>query len=75
LKEIAEAYTTGKMLSGEIKQLAINEIIKVLDKHKLARSEITADLYKSYFTIKVQPNVKEEYQKFYDTYLKIDVEF
>ncbi len=75
LKEIAEAYSTGKMLSGEIKQLAIAEIIKLLDKHKLTRSQITPDIYKSYFTIKVQPNVKDEYQKFYNTYLKIDVEF
>jgi len=75
LKEIAEAYTIGKMLSGEIKKRVIFEIIKLLDKHKLARSLITSNLYKSYFTIKVQPNVREEYQKFYDRYLKIDVEF
>ena len=75
LKEIASAYTSGQMLSGEIKSILINHLIKLLEVHRLNRSVITTEIYDNFFTMHVQPHAKTAFDQFYAKYLKIDVSF
>jgi len=75
LKEIATAYATGKMLSGEIKARLVAELIRLLDEHRSNRVAITPEIYRDYFTMKVQPDVAEAFNKFVDKYLKINITY
>ncbi|EGC35562.1 tryptophanyl-tRNA synthetase [Dictyostelium purpureum] len=52
LKEIAEKYSTGKMLTGEIKQILIDIMVKIIARHKEARSKVTDEVLNSFMSIR-----------------------
>lgn len=49
MKEIAEKYSSGQMLSGEIKSLMADYVCKIVETHQKAREEITSDILRLYF--------------------------
>ena len=75
LKAIAEAYTTGQMLSGEIKQRLYTELVKVLDTHRTNRAAITNQIYDDFFTMKVNSAVAIEFNDFVQKYLAITIQY
>lgn len=75
LKIIAEEYSSGKMLSGEIKQKLINNIIRLLNVHRSVRSSITKDDYDEFFTMKVQKSAKEYFDYYVEKYVKIKIAY
>jgi len=50
LEEIAKDYTSGKMLSGEIKQIMIDVLGELVIDLQKKRAEITPEILKEYFT-------------------------
>jgi tryptophanyl-tRNA synthetase len=50
LKHIADEYSSGRMLTGEIKQILIDRIIEIIENHKLEKAKITEDILNNYFT-------------------------
>ena len=75
LHYIEETYSTGKMLTSEIKRRLIDELIRILDNHRVTKSMITTDIYNNYFSINVQQNAAEYFLKYYDRYLNISVKY
>lgn len=75
LKRIAEEYSTGKMLSGEIKKNLHKVLVSVLDKHKANRESITDAIYDDFFTMKVNPTIAEEFNNFVNKYIQISTVF
>jgi tryptophanyl-tRNA synthetase len=49
LKDVADAYKSGKMLSGEIKKLAADVVVDIVLKHQENRKKVTDDVLKAYF--------------------------
>lgn len=49
LKDIAEQYKTGKMLSGQVKKILSNIICDIVKNHQAVRSKITNDVLFSFF--------------------------
>lgn len=45
-----QAYTTGEMLTGELKQILIKCISKIVLEHQAVRSRITDDVVKEFMT-------------------------
>lgn len=50
LKQIREGYSTGQILSGEIKKELIDVLQPLVARHQEARSKITDDILKGYMT-------------------------
>lgn len=51
LEKIASAYSTGKILTGEIKKLLADVLIAITQKHQQARSAVTEDMVKYFYNI------------------------
>jgi tryptophanyl-tRNA synthetase len=51
LKEIGEAYRSGKMLTSEIKKYLTEKIMILIDDHKKAREKVTPDVLKHFYDI------------------------
>lgn len=75
LKKIAFDYTSGELLSGEIKQRLIKELVKMLSDHQERRSAITSEMYDDIFTMHVQPAAMTAFINFRDTYINIKVKY
>ena len=75
LKQIAEEYRTGKMLTGEIKQIATDVINQLIAEHQVERSKITQEVYDDLFTIKVQPGAEEHFREHCRKYVDITVKY
>lgn len=50
LEEIKENYTSGKLLTGELKKFLIDVLTPVLTKHQEIRSQITDDTLQMFMT-------------------------
>ena len=50
LKRIHEEYTSGRMLSGEIKEELIKVITPLVARHQKARSRVTDDVVRAFMT-------------------------
>lgn len=50
LKQIGDDYSSGKMLSGEIKAELIKVITPLVERHQRARSLVTDDVVKAFMT-------------------------
>lgn len=55
LKDIAEKYSTGKMLTGEIKKIVIGELQKIVGDHQAKRKNITLEMIKHMMKIRPFP--------------------
>lgn len=75
LKQIAKDYSTGKMLTGEIKQIVTDVINNMLKEHQDERAKITPEIYEKYFTMRVQPDCKDYFVNHCKKYLDIPVIF
>ena len=51
-KQIGEDYSSGKMLSGEIKQILIDELVKMTKDHQEKRAAISPEELKEFFAIR-----------------------
>ena len=52
LEEIREKYSTGKMLSGQVKQILIDLINDMIEEHKARRELVTDENVKEFFAIR-----------------------
>ncbi|KAM9961862.1 hypothetical protein ACTFIR_004726 [Dictyostelium discoideum] len=52
LKDIAHRYSTGKMMTGEIKQILIDLMNKIIIRHKEARAKITDEVLSTFMSIR-----------------------
>ena len=75
LKQIAEEYTAGRMLTGEIKQIMTDVVVQMLAEHSVQRAKITKEVYDKMFTIRVQPDVADYFRDFYQKYVNVDIKF
>lgn len=50
LAEIAHAYSTGLMTTGEIKNILADIIIEFVDQHKIKKSQVTHDVLKKFYS-------------------------
>lgn len=50
LAEIGEKYSTGKMLTSEVKQILITEVQRIVKEHQDRRTQITDEEVKEYMT-------------------------
>ena len=75
LKDIAKKYSSGEMLSGEIKARLIKELLKVVNDHTKRRNQITTEMYEKFFTIHVQPSVAKAFNSFKKKYLYIPIAY
>lgn len=58
LKEIAEKYSTGKMLTGEIKKELIKVVQKFVGDHQEARKKITMEVIEQFLSTHPRKYVK-----------------
>ena len=49
MREIAQEYRSGKMLSGEIKTIMADYVCDIVQKHQESRSQITPEVLRHYF--------------------------
>jgi len=52
LKEIGEKYSTGKMLTGDVKQELVNVLTKIVLEHQKRRSSATEDVVKEFMKVR-----------------------
>jgi tryptophanyl-tRNA synthetase len=52
LEEIASKYGTGQMLTGEIKQILVEKLWKILSKHQTIRATITDEIVDDFMSRK-----------------------
>jgi len=52
LKDVGEKFKSGKMLSGEIKQVLIDVLVPFIEKHKAARAKVTDVIVEEYMRIR-----------------------
>jgi len=52
LKDIHDRYTSGEMLSSEIKQILIGVMIERVNKHKRARALVTEDIVDAFMSVR-----------------------
>ena len=57
LKQIGDDYSSGKMLTGELKKYLIGVLQKIVKEHQTNRSKITTDIVKSF--MKIRPFIKK----------------
>jgi len=50
LNKIREDFTSGQMLSGEIKNILAETLIPIIENHQQARLNVTDDIIKHYMT-------------------------
>ncbi|XP_050438672.1 tryptophan--tRNA ligase, cytoplasmic isoform X2 [Adelges cooleyi] len=50
IKKIEKAYSSGEMLTGELKKLLIDELTKIVQEHQTNRSKITDEDLKEFMT-------------------------
>jgi len=75
LKDIAWDYGLGQMLTGEIKKILIDLLVKITGDHQKKRAEITQETYDSFFTMKVQPDAVEAFKAHLDKYVNIEIKY
>lgn len=75
LQRIASEYSSGKMLSGEIKEITINVINNFLSIIQSKRNNITSAIYNKFFTINVQSDVIDQFISFKQKYIDINISF
>lgn len=51
LEQIAKAYSSGEMLTGEIKKIMGTQVIELVKEHQERRSEITDDVLKQFYSM------------------------
>lgn len=73
LMNIAGQYASGKMMTSEIKKIVSDLLIKIIDQHQKIRNEITPELYQKYFTMFVQPKVKDTFAEYCEKYIDINI--
>ena len=52
LKEIGEKYSSGEMLTGEIKQILADCLTPIVEEHQIRRANVTDEVLDMYFSIK-----------------------
>jgi len=73
LNHIAQAYSGGHMLTGEIKKRLVKLLIQILGDHAINRKEITSEIYNKFFTMIVQPDCRDFFKKFSEKYIDITI--
>jgi tryptophanyl-tRNA synthetase len=48
LKEIGDDYKAGKLLTGEVKQILVDELVKITEKHQQARAQVTDETVRKF---------------------------
>lgn len=51
LEQIAKSYSSGEMLTGEIKKIMGTKVIELVKQHQEARSQITDDIMKEFYSM------------------------
>ncbi|XWV24605.1 Tryptophanyl tRNA-synthetase [Tupanvirus deep ocean] len=74
LENIAKLYSSGQMLTSEIKKMIVDVINNILAKHQNNRNMITNELYSRYFTMFVRPTVKSYFDYYCEKYINIKIE-
>jgi tryptophanyl-tRNA synthetase len=76
LETIAHEYSSGSMLTGELKKITIGVVTEIVQKHQELRKQITPEILKSYFNkdrefdltrtekVKVKVKVNDSYDNF-----------
>jgi len=52
LKDVGDKFKSGKMLSGEIKQVLIDVLVPFIETHKAARAKVTDVMVEEYMRIR-----------------------
>merc|ERR1712014_136692 len=61
LEEIGQKYKAGELLSGEVKDILVEELVKITEAHQTRKAEVTDDVVRHY----MNPN-RESLQRFKD---------
>jgi len=52
LAQIGEDYSSGKMLTGQVKQVLIDILVERVRQHQIARSAVTDDVIKAFMSVR-----------------------
>lgn len=57
LEDIKKRYKEGKLLTGEVKQILVDLLSKMVDRHKTARALVTEEMVDAYMARRPLPNM------------------
>lgn len=57
LEDIKKKYKEGKLLTGEVKQILVDLLSKMVDRHKTARALVTEEMVDAYMARRPLPNM------------------
>uniref|UniRef100_A0ACD5XMU5 Uncharacterized protein n=1 Tax=Avena sativa TaxID=4498 RepID=A0ACD5XMU5_AVESA len=57
LENIKKEYKEGKLLTGEVKQILINVLSEMVERHKSARALVTEEMVDAYMARRPLPNM------------------
>jgi len=52
LKDVGEKFKSGKMLSGEIKQVLVDVLLPIIEKHKEERAKVTDEMVEEFMRVR-----------------------
>ncbi|AEQ32410.1 tryptophanyl-tRNA synthetase [Acanthamoeba polyphaga mimivirus] len=74
LEKISTDYATGKLLSGEIKNILIDVIDNIVKEHQSIRSKIDDITYNKFFTMRIQESCQEYFNQYKNEYIDISID-
>ncbi|PQM37306.1 tryptophan--tRNA ligase cytoplasmic-like [Prunus yedoensis var. nudiflora] len=57
LEEIRKEYGAGSMLTGEVKQLLIQVLTELVERHRRARAAVTDEMVDAFMAVRPLPNM------------------
>ena len=52
LKKIGEDYGSGKLLTGEVKKVLIDLLVKITQEHQKCRAEVTEEMVDAFMAVR-----------------------
>ncbi|BBN67331.1 Nucleotidylyl transferase superfamily protein [Prunus dulcis] len=60
LEEIRKEYGAGRMLTGEVKQLLIQVLTELVERHRRARAAVTDEMVDAFMAVRPLPNIQHD---------------